>query len=275
MDCFRKIYRSLPLGAALWLVILAAGCSGDRTPAAVLLNQAVDDARKGNWQEAFQLAQNVLKREAAHPEALVIHAIAAEKLGRIDLALNSARKAAELHPEHFAAQYTLGRMLCDRPGGAAEAMQPLERALKARPGDPNTLLLLGRAASRINADKTIDYYQMLPAEIRNRPEVQNQIAVYYLARRGADRNNLARAQQALAKAYNGAPRNPQIVHNLALYLDYCIPDKGKTVDQYQKAIGFYDRYLKLTVHNPELNPERAQVQARKSKLEAKLRELKR
>ena len=260
MRCFRNVGLILPLAAALWFAVAASGCSGDRTPAAKLLNRAVDAAQQGKWQEAFQLAQNVLKREAAHPEALVIHAIAAEKLGRIDLALNSARKAAELHPGHFAAQYTLGRLLCDRPGGAAEAMLPLERALKARPGDLNTLLLLGRASSRVNADNTIDYYQALPDAWRNRPEVQNQIAIYYLARRAADRGNLARAKQALGTAYKSAPNNPEIVHNLALFLDHYTPDKAK-------ALGFYNRYLFLIGGNPELNPERARVQARMRELQ--------
>ena len=138
-------------------------------------------------------------------------------------------------------------------------MLPLERALKARPGDPNTLLLLGRAASRINADNSINYYQMLPAAIQARPEVQTQMAIYYLARRAADPANLVRAKQALNNAYKGAPNNPQIVHNLALFLDYYTPDKSR-------AHGFYRRYLILIKDNPELNPERAQVQARMREL---------
>ena len=49
--------------------------------------------------------------------------------------------------------------------------------------------------------------------------------------------------------------------NLALFLDYYTPDKSR-------AYRFYSSYLNSIRNNPELNPERAQVQAR-------MRELKR
>lgn len=243
------------------------GCSDRRTPAETLLNAAVDAARAGDWDKTFNSAVQVLKRDSGQPDALVLHAIAAEKLGRTDLALNSARKAAELHPGYYAAQYTLGRMLADRPGAAAEAILPLERALKARPRDMNTLILLGRVSGRINADNTIDYYRMLPAATQARPEIQNQIAIYYLARRAADPRNLNRALQALSSAYKSDPDNPEIVHNLALFLDHYYPrDK-------LKAARFYRRYLTLTRHNPELNPDRARARARMRELAPGMREL--
>lgn len=260
MRCDRKIGWFVPLLAAFLLVTAFAGCSGNRVPASKMLDQAVDAARQGEWQKVFQLARSVLKHETANPDALVLHAIAAEKLGRIDLALNSARKAAELYPGHFAAQYTLGRLLCARPDSAAAALPPLERALKARPGDPNTLLLLGRAASRINADDSINYYQMLPAAVQARPEVQTQMAIYYLARRAADPANLVRAKEALHNAFKVSNKNPQTVLNLALFLDYYTPDRSR-------AYRFYRSYLDSIRNDPELNPERAQVRARMRELE--------
>lgn len=251
-----KIGCRLALGVFLTISLMfAAGCSDRRTPTGALLNSAADAARNGQWDEAGKFALKVLKRDPANADALVLHALASERLGRGELALESARKAAELYPENYAAQYTLGRRLARRPGAAAEAIVPLERALKVRPGDVNTLLLLGQCSGKINADNTIDYYRMLPLDVRARPEVQNQIAIYYVARRGANRHNLELAFKALGLAYKAAPDNPGIVLNLALFLDHHARS-GK------RAAGFYRRYLILTEHNPELNPTRAQVQAR-------------
>ncbi len=251
-----KTARRLALGALLGMPLMfVAGCSDSRTPTGTLLNSAADAARGGQWENAGKTALKVLKREPSNVNALVLHALASEKLGRDGIALESARKAAELHPDNYAAQYTLGRLLARKPGAAAEAILPLERALKARPGDVNTLLLLGQCSGKINADNTINYYRMLPLETLARPEVQNQIAIYYVARRGAGRNNLELAFKALGAAYKAAPDNPGIVLNLALFLDHHARSGAR-------AAGFYRRYLVLTEHNPELNPTRAQVQAR-------------
>ena len=135
----------------------------------------------------------------------------------------------------------------------------LERALKLRPGNRNTLLLLGQCSSRLNDDKALEYYQALPQSVQQQPEILTRIAIHYLDRRDRDQRNLVLAYNALRDAYRKRPDNPVIVLNTALFLDHYAGNR-------RQAIGFYNRYLDLTKHNPELNPTRAQVTARKSML---------
>ena len=238
---------------------LPGGCTGEDVSNDVLLTSAVECARSGNWQGCEDNALTVLKRDAVNPHALLLRSLASEHLGKLDVALDTARQAAENAPEDFAAQYNYGRLLAARPDMAKNAIKVLERALKLRPGNRNTLILLGQCSSRINADNAIDYYKALPASIQRLPEIQTRMAIYYLDRRDRDRRNLNLALQSLANAYRSAPDNPGIVLNLAMFLDHYIGNG-------RKASAFYNRYLIRTEHNPELNPVRAQVKARISAL---------
>ncbi len=241
--------------ALLTSVLLAGGCGDRQPPIPEMLRSAVTAGRTGNWNAAEQSALAVLKHDPHNMYALLLRALAAEHLGQLNVALESARQAAEQGPDDFAVQYTWGRLLAQQPESAKAALQPLERALKIRRGDRNTLILLGQCASRINADNAIDYYLALPPAVRQLPEIQTRMAIYYLDRRNRQPRNLELALQSLGNAYKAAPDNPGIVLNLAMFLDHYARNT-------RQAAGFYRRYLLLTEHNPELNPTRAQVQAR-------------
>lgn len=243
-------------GAAL---LLAGGCSGNKETLPQLLSRAVTCGQQGKWQDCEKLAMEVLKRNPEEPYALLLRALAAEHLGRMDVALESARQAAEKAPEDFPCQYTYGRLLAMKHQAAKTALQVLERALKLRPGNRNTLLLLGLCSSRINSDNAIDYYNQLPAGVKSLPEIQTRIAIYYLDRRDRDRQNITLAYNALRNAHKSAPHNPAIVLNLALFLDHYVQNRNV-------AVKLYRNYLTLTEHNPELNPTRAQVRARMSSM---------
>ena len=240
-------------------VVFGSGCTGEEADPGELLTRAVECGRSGNWQGCEKNALAVLKRDPVNSHALLLRSLAAEHLGKVDIALDSARQAAENSPEDFAAQYSYGRLLANKPEDAKRAIQVLERALKLRPGNRNTLILLGNCSGRINADNTIDYYMALPESVRRSPEIQTRIAIYYLDRRNRQSRNLALALKSLGNAYKSAPDNPGIVLNLAMFLDHYVRNS-------RKAVGFYRRYLILTEHNPELNSIRAQVQARMSAL---------
>lgn len=248
----------LAVFVAAGLLLTAAGCSEAVSDAQYLKN-AVACGRIGNWQESENNALAVLKRTPDNADALLLRAIAAEHLGKLDVAEESARQAAENAPDFFPAQYTYGRLLAAKNSSVKSAIQVLERALKLRPQDRNTLILLGNCSSRINADNAIDYYNALPEAVRKQPEIQTRIAIYYLDRRNQQNRNLELALKALGNAYRSAPDNPGIVLNLAMFLDHYVKNN-------RKATGFYNRYLILTERNPELNPTRAQVQARISAL---------
>ena len=243
------------LAAVCASAMLLNGCNGREVPVDELLTRAVDCGRSGNWQACEENALAVLKKDPSNSHALLLRSLAAEHQGKGDIALASVRQAAENAPDDFAVQYSYGRLLALKPGQAKEAIQVLERALKLRPRNRNTLLLLGQCGSRINSDKTIEYYLALPESVRRQPEVQTRMAIYYLDRRDQQSRNLDLALRSLASAYNAAPDNPGIVLNLALFLDHYGFNK-------RKAVAFYERYLNLTKQNPELNPTRAQVKSR-------------
>ncbi|MBE6367975.1 MAG: tetratricopeptide repeat protein [Lentisphaerae bacterium] len=255
----RQGWKIMLTAAAVGMMLALTGCTGRDVPVDELLNRAVDCGRSGNWQSCEENALAVLKKDPLNTHALLLRSLAAEHLGKNDVALSSARQAAENAPGDFAVQYSYGRLLALKPGRAKEAIQVLERALKLRPGNRNTLILLGQCGSQINSDKTIEYYMALPETVRRQPEIQTRIAIYYLDRRDQHKRNLDLALRALANAYNTAPDNPVIVLNLALFLDHQGFSK-------RKAVAFYERYLNLTRQNPELNSTRAQVKSRISVL---------
>lgn len=260
-DCniIRKSVSRVLCAAAVLSAAAFCGCTDQGADKDFLLQKAVESGRLGAWQESEKFAISVLKRDPANAYALLLRALAAEHLGKMDIALASARQAAEKAPDYFPAQYSYGRLLSQKPESRKAAVQVLERALKLRDGNRNTLLLLGQCASRLNDDRAIEYYKQLPDAVQKQPEIQTRIAIYYLDRRDRDQRNLVLAYKALRESYLKKPDNPVIVLNMALFLDHYVNNK-------KQAIGFYNRFLRLTEHNPELNPTRAQVIARKSQL---------
>ena len=243
--------------AAVSTAAVLVGCTDSAANNAISLKKAVESGRLGAWQECEKHACSVLKRDPVNPYALLLRSLAAEHQGKLDIALATARQSAENAPDYFPAQYSYGRLLAQKPESSKTAIQVLERALKLRPGNRNTLLLLGHCSSRLNDDKALEYYQALPKTVQQQPEIQTRIAIYYLDRRDRDPRNLVLAYNALRDAYRKRPDNPVIVLNTALFLDHYAGNR-------RQAIGFYNRFLDLTKHNPEANPDRAQVTARKS-----------
>ena len=259
----KKVYtRFLHTMLAAIPLLFFTGCGEEAVSTDLLLTSAVECARTGKWQACEDNAVTVLKRDPANTYAMLLRALAAEHLGKKETALAMAKQAAENAPDDFPTQYTYGRLLAVQGSNAKSAIQVLERALKLRPGNRSTLILLGQCSSKINADNTINYYLALPPAVQKLPEIQTRMAMYYIDRRDRNRNNLSLALRALANAYNysAASRdNPVIVLNLAMFIDHYRHDK-------KKAYAFYNRYLLLTQHNPELNNIRAQVKARMSVL---------
>lgn len=263
-----KIRFSMHFAVAPTLLVLFAatvlmcGCGKDR-PTEELLNEAVKYGKDGQWEDCEKSALEVLKEKPDNAHALLLRAIAAENLGQNEVALESAKQASENAPGDFSAQYTYGRMLAQYPEKTKNAIQVLKRARELKKNHASTLMLLGQCCLRINSPEAIGYFRMLPKHLRETPEVRTCMAIYYIGRMDVDPDNKKVAMEALYLAYKAAPENPVVVLNMAFFLDqyYRKNRKGR-----EKAIGFYRRYLLLTMNNPEVNPTRAQVQQRISKL---------
>ena len=235
------------------LVLLCAGGAGC-SPSTVdgCLNQATEAAVNGKWERALKLARRAVELDPNNIDALVFRAIAYEQNGERDLALDSARQAAELDPDHFAAQYTLGRLYASDPTRSVEAQRALLRALKARPGDADTLVLLANAASWVRSPQMMNYLLMLKKypEIADSAAWHNQMGMAQLWRR-----DYPRAKTEFLAACRLDAKSPMAVLNLGRFLDQHSDQKGT-------ADNFYRHFLKLTGDDPQYAAQRSEVERR-------------
>ena len=93
--------------------------------------------------EAFEVLNKALEKLPNHPELLYDHAMAAEKIDRIDVMEVSLKKLIQVKPDHAHAYNALGYTLADRTTRYEEAKQYLDQALKLAPEDPFILDSMG------------------------------------------------------------------------------------------------------------------------------------
>ena len=216
------------------------------------MNTALSEASRGEWEDALDRLETVCSREPRNISALVFKALAYEGCGKNDLALNTARTAVKIAPTDFQAQYTLGRLYASDKEKMQDAITPLLRARQLKPGDSDTLLLLGRCSSALKLDSAIKYYRELAEKpkFRRRAELWNEMAVYY-----AERKQVRPAAECFVKAYKLAPSNPLVILNFATFIDQYVGDGGR-------ALKFYRRYLKVTAPSPGFESQRQRVEKR-------------
>lgn len=263
---YKKLrYCAVCLCSVLLLTVLA-GCGDSVSKNTALLEQSLADAGSGKWKECEENALEVLKDDPDDANALMLRGIASWHLNRRDVALASARQAAEIAPECFQAQYLYGWMLAQRNDSAKNAITVLDKALRLRPGDKNTLILLVQCCQKSNSSEMTmrNYWHQLPPAERNKPEMLTVRALHALANR-----QIRDAGNALIRAYKHDSKNPDVVLNLALFYDgYMRVGRSRRMspNNREKTLGLYKKYLNLIDGNPELNTIRAQVEARKKKL---------
>lgn len=103
--------------------------------------QLLRDARL--YQEAFDSLSRGLEKSPATPELLYDRAMAAEKLGRLDVLEGDLRQLIKLQPNHAHAYNALGYTLADRTDRLGEAIELIRQALKLTPEDPFILDSMG------------------------------------------------------------------------------------------------------------------------------------
>jgi tetratricopeptide (TPR) repeat protein len=90
----------------------------------------------GAYKEAFDLLEQALAKMPNVPDLLYDHAMAAEKVDRLDVLEANLRKLIELRPDHAHAYNALGYTLADRTDRLQEAHDLIAHALKLSPEDP-------------------------------------------------------------------------------------------------------------------------------------------
>jgi len=256
MKIYIKKFRiSLALCVGLMLLM---GCGGPPLSTQVLLNKALNAAKRGEWKNALEYLETVTEREPRNINALVFQVLAYEGCEKNDLALNAARLAVKNAPDNFQAQYTLGRLYSKDQQKVQDAITPLGRALQIKPDDSNTLLLLGRCSTILKLDSAIKYYKRLAEnpKFKKNAELWNEMGIYY-----AERQQIRNAAKCFVKAYKLASAKSLIVLNFATFMD-------QYVGESRRSLGFYKKYLKITVPSPNTETQRKRVEARIEKINA-------
>ncbi len=236
--------------AALCLILITSGC-GPGT-AEECLSAGCARAANGDWNGALKLARKASELAPRNAAALVLQAVACERLGERDRALDAARKATEINPDNFPAQYTLGRLYAADPTRNTDALRALLLAKKLSPGDPDTQVLLANVMMRVRPAAAYGYLLELRQDPawNGKPELDNQLGVCSVAR--GDYNA---ARNFFLEACRQGQDNPMIVLNTGTFLD-------RYARQKRNAGIFYRKFLALTASRADFAPLRREVESR-------------
>ena len=104
-------------------------------------------------QAAFDLLGAVLEQMPNYPDLLYDHAMAAEKVDRIDVLEGNLKRLIQLRPDHAHAYNALGYSFADRNQRIEEAYGLIETALKLAPEDPFIMDSMGWVLYRMGRNK--------------------------------------------------------------------------------------------------------------------------
>lgn len=105
------------------------------------------------YQEAYEFLGEAVARTPDAPDLLYDHAMAAEKVNRLDVLESNLRRVIEMRPNHAHAYNALGYSLADRNMRLPEARTLIETAHKLAPEDPFILDSLGWVLHRLGQNE--------------------------------------------------------------------------------------------------------------------------
>jgi tetratricopeptide (TPR) repeat protein len=112
------------------------------------------------YEEAFDVLGQALEKMPNAPDLLYDHAMAAEKVDRIDVVEASLRKLIKIRPDHAHAYNALGYTFADRNQRVEEAHDLIQTALKLAPDDPFIQDSMGWVLYRMGRnEESLDYLQ--------------------------------------------------------------------------------------------------------------------
>jgi tetratricopeptide (TPR) repeat protein len=171
--------------AALYGAALAAFNLGHPAEAEPLARAAAEDLNKDPTRNANGILPSLNERLRG-ADALVLLAVIQGARGDDREALKSVERAATLAPEHFDAQFTLGRALYG-VGDTAGAAQAFRAALKLRPGDARALFFLATALEGdSDTDAALATYRDLVRQQPQAAEGHLGLGVLLIKRGGAE-----------------------------------------------------------------------------------------
>lgn len=142
--------------ARTWLSRLAPTSDMERLQIVQTEAQILREAK--NYEGVFSVLSEALEKMPDSPELLYDHAMAAEKVNRLDALEKDLRRLIQLKPDYAHAYNALGYTLADRTTRLQEAIELLEKALKLEPDDPFILDSMGWAMFKAKRyGEAVDY----------------------------------------------------------------------------------------------------------------------
>lgn len=106
-------------------------------------------SQENRHQDAYNLIEKTVNTVPNTPQLIYDYAMAAERLGKLDIMEAQLRKVITLQPDYAAAYNALGYSFADRNINLSEAKTLIETALKLSPGDHYILDSLGWVEYRL------------------------------------------------------------------------------------------------------------------------------
>ncbi len=154
------------------------------------------------YQEAFDFLSAAVARAPDSTDLLYDHAMAAEKVNRIDVLEANLRKVIAMRPTHAHAYNALGYTLADRNLRLPEARELIETAHKLAPEDPFILDSLGWVLHRMGQNQEALGYLQRSFELRPDAEIAAHLGeVLWLLGRQAE------ARKVWSDALRDHPKN--------------------------------------------------------------------
>jgi tetratricopeptide (TPR) repeat protein len=124
-----------------------------------------------DYRAAYDVLGQALDKDPSSPELLYDHAMAAEKIDRIDILESNLRKVIQIKPDHAHAYNALGYTLADRSTRLQEAYTLIEQALKLAPEDPFIMDSMGWVLYRMNQNDAALTFLKRAFELRPDAEI--------------------------------------------------------------------------------------------------------
>ncbi len=152
---------------------LLSATEGESDAQSIRLIQAQAELFRNNRQHAdeFAVLGTGLGRFPDAPDLLYDHAMAAEKIGKLDVLEADLRRVIALRPDDAQAYNALGYTLADRTDRLAEAVALLDKALALAPNDPYILDSVGWAQFRSGNLARAQEYLERAFKMRPDPEI--------------------------------------------------------------------------------------------------------
>ncbi|MRV75046.1 tetratricopeptide repeat protein [Duganella sp. FT92W] len=125
----------------------------------------------GQGLEAYKVLEDGVLRFPNSPDLLYDFALAAEKMGKVELMETSLRKVMEMSPDNHHAYNALGYSLAERNQRLDEAFALIDKAMQMAPGDPFIMDSLGWVNFRLGKLKEAETLLRRAYALRSDPEI--------------------------------------------------------------------------------------------------------